>query len=220
MEFRFEKLSENVAKILQLIQHIPQIGGVEEILKDVRQISQIKKIITGGKLVWTFFWKSFLSGVQIIWISAIFFVLISFLIFLKIEKSENNSENKSFFSIYEHFLKDLSVEKNRGVFYFFDMIFDFSIFDFLIYFFGWIFLYLFNFFLIGRLLSFFSAVIRFPNPVYGDENGVDYYVQGHVEILHNNVWGTICDDSLDYCKSSLNFVLFFSAGSSGHKCWA
>ena len=52
MEFRFEKLSENVAKILQLIQHIPQIGGVEEILKDVRQISQIKKIITGGKLVY------------------------------------------------------------------------------------------------------------------------------------------------------------------------
>ena len=42
-------MSRNVDKILQLVQNIPSIKGVGEILKDVRQIPQIKKILTGGE---------------------------------------------------------------------------------------------------------------------------------------------------------------------------
>jgi len=48
-------------------------------------------------------------------------------------------------------------------------------------------------------------VIKFPNPVYGDVNA-KYFVQGHVEIRHNNVWGTICDDYLDSSVSKGNNI--------------
>jgi len=44
-----------------------------------------------------------------------------------------------------------------------------------------------------------EKVIRFPNAVYGGpisaENGTEYYIQGHVEILHNHQWGAICGGS-------------------------
>ena len=33
--------------------------------------------------------------------------------------------------------------------------------------------------------------IRFPQPQRGESNG-QKYIQGHVEILYDNVWGTIC----------------------------
>ena len=37
-----------------------------------------------------------------------------------------------------------------------------------------------------------TATVRFPSP----ERGANY-VQGHVEIKHEGVWGTICDDKFD-----------------------
>ena len=47
MEYNFEKLDQNVEKVLQLLQRVPEARGFEEILKDVKDIPQITKILEG-----------------------------------------------------------------------------------------------------------------------------------------------------------------------------
>ena len=49
------------------------------------------------------------------------------------------------------------------------------------------------------------GIIRFIQPQRGVSNG-QKYIQGHVEILHDNVWGTICDDFFDYNNNGANVV--------------
>ena len=39
--------------------------------------------------------------------------------------------------------------------------------------------------------------IRFTSPVHGATPGGISYIQGHVEILHQGTWGTICDDNMN-----------------------
>ena len=55
MEYNFEKLSSNLQKILGIVKKIPSISGMGEVLKDVKQITSIKKILTGGELCSVFF---------------------------------------------------------------------------------------------------------------------------------------------------------------------
>merc|ERR1712142_600753 len=50
----------------------------------------------------------------------------------------------------------------------------------------------------------FENAIRFPNALYGDNKGVRSFVQGHVEIFHDNRWGTICDRSFDEISGERN----------------
>jgi len=44
-----------------------------------------------------------------------------------------------------------------------------------------------------------DKVIKFPSAVYGEEsnatNGIEYYVQGQVEILHDHQWGGVYDNT-------------------------
>jgi len=53
--------------------------------------------------------------------------------------------------------------------------------------------------------------IRFPRPIKGEENGHEF-VQGHVEILHNGRWGTICDDFFHGWTNAAPSVLCRMAG--------
>ena len=42
-----------------------------------------------------------------------------------------------------------------------------------------------------------EAEIRFPSPIRGVDSYGRAYIQGHVEVLHNNIYGSICDDEFD-----------------------
>lgn len=61
---------------------------------------------------------------------------------------------------------------------------------------------------------FFSETIRFPNPVYGNDDNV-YYVQGHVEILHDDVWGTICGDVFQVNNNGAKVLCIMDGYRSG-----
>ena len=50
-EFRFESLNRNIGEILRILKHIPAISGLKEITKDVKEIPAIKKILTGGNVI-------------------------------------------------------------------------------------------------------------------------------------------------------------------------
>ena len=53
--------------------------------------------------------------------------------------------------------------------------------------------------------------IRFPSPKYGINSGGTPYIQGHVEILHNGEWGTICDDGFDDNAATVLCKMFNSS---------
>ena len=45
--------------------------------------------------------------------------------------------------------------------------------------------------------SLLDNAVQFPSPVQGIDTLRGPYIQGHVEIFHNNEWGSICDDNFD-----------------------
>jgi len=60
-----------------------------------------------------------------------------------------------------------------------------------------------------------GKTIRFPNPVFGNSGANGYYIQGHVEILHNDVWGTICGDYFNQNNNGANVLCKMDGYRSG-----
>lgn len=56
----------------------------------------------------------------------------------------------------------------------------------------------------------YHTEIRFPSPIRGEDSYGRAYIQGHVEILHNNTWGSICDDEFDNKDATVLCIMFDS----------
>ena len=67
-----------------------------------------------------------------------------------------------------------------------------------------------------HFLYYLESQIRFPSPVRGVESKGRHYTQGYIQVNHNGVWGSICDDTFDHNNNGANVVcktMGFDSGS-------